>query len=426
MPLKLSIDGHDVDQLAAIHAPGLVPHMAIPSSVPIVPSNSSYPSALTPPADSPLPAKPNPMDFYGPKSGREKFEAGRPTVTEAEGTPGFYRQELAKRDYEKEHPWGSPQSEHPGFIGKVGHVLARVGNIAGDVLDPAAMSLIPGTDLYKSAARHNAERGLEAATGREQGQNKLDIEQQQADTAKEAVEQKPDLLEASGEAKGRLEVQKEAEQAKRQEALLNSQEDRADKRNESVETGRKESDQRARDLATQREEGENKRLGIREAGENARAAEKKNKPTADEQRRADLAENLNENLNTLEDIAKRRPDLFGPMAGRLTQLRGAIGTGDKDIATLETIKHQIGMAQISAHGMRSAHGIEAAADSILNNLHNQPDAVLANVQAVRNSIKTFTDDVARAKGEAPTETKVPAEPAPKTADEWLKGKRVNP
>src|SRR6185312_7638064 len=42
------------------------------------------------------------------------------------------------------------------------------------------------------------------------------------------------------------------------------------------------------------------------------------KVSADEQKRADMARNLNENLDQLEDIVKRRPELFGPIAGRWT------------------------------------------------------------------------------------------------------------
>lgn len=120
-----------------------------------------------------------------------------------------------------------------------------------------------------------------------------------------------------------------------------------------------------------------------------------NKPTADEQRRSDLAENLNENLSTLEEIVTRRPDLFGPIAGRWTGLKGALGSNDPDIGTLETIKHQLGMAQISAHGMRSAQGIDGAANSILNSFKNGPDAVKASIAAARNSVKTFTADASR-------------------------------
>jgi hypothetical protein len=128
------------------------------------------------------------------------------------------------------------------------------------------------------------------------------------------------------------------------------------------------------------------------------AAEKANKPTPDETRRADLAGNLLENFNQIEAIVNKRPDLFGPMAGRLTGLREAIGTSDPDIAALNTLQHQIGMAQISAHGMRSAQGIENAATSILNSFHNSPEALKGAIAAARNSVQTFIDDANKGGG----------------------------
>jgi hypothetical protein len=118
-------------------------------------------------------------------------------------------------------------------------------------------------------------------------------------------------------------------------------------------------------------------------------------PTADEKRRGDLANNLNENFDKLEDILKRRPELFGPMAGRMTSVRSAFGTSDPDIAALETIKHQVGMAQISAHGMRSAQGIDEAAKSLLNNFNNTPAAMMGGIGAARDSVKTFLNDAGK-------------------------------
>jgi hypothetical protein len=79
---------------------------------------------------------------------------------------------------------------------------------------------------------------------------------------------------------------------------------------------------------------------------------KGSQPTADEQRRADLSRNMNENLDQLEDILNRRPDLFGWFSGRKTEAAGAIGTSDPDIAALKIIKEQIGMAMLSAKTIR--------------------------------------------------------------------------
>ena len=124
-------------------------------------------------------------------------------------------------------------------------------------------------------------------------------------------------------------------------------------------------------------------------------ASKEKKPTADEQRRADLAENLNENLDQLEDILTRRPDLFGKVSGRMTTARGFIGTEDPDVAALKVIKEQMGMAMVGAHAMRNANHVETAANSIVNSFNNSPGAVKAAVKAARASLKTFQGDVDR-------------------------------
>jgi hypothetical protein len=126
-----------------------------------------------------------------------------------------------------------------------------------------------------------------------------------------------------------------------------------------------------------------------------------NKPSADEERRSDMAENMNENLDQLEGIVDRRPDLFGPIAGRLTGARATVGTGDPDIASLNAIKEMLGMAQVSAHGMRSGGVIEQASQSLLNGFHNEPKAMKAAIAAARGSVKTFSDDVERKTGPGP-------------------------
>ena len=113
---------------------------------------------------------------------------------------------------------------------------------------------------------------------------------------------------------------------------------------------------------------------------------------AEEQKRADLAENLNENIGTMEDILQRRPELFGMLRGRMTQLSNAVGTDDNDIATLMTIEHQLGMVAQGAHGMRSAQGVVAAAQSLTNGFHNSPTATKAALESARHSVKTFLND----------------------------------
>lgn len=123
----------------------------------------------------------------------------------------------------------------------------------------------------------------------------------------------------------------------------------------------------------------------------AKAAE----PTSREKDRADLAANVNENLNQLEDILNRRPELFGKVGGRLTQLKETLGTDDADVAALKNLSDNLGMAQQSAHNMRSAQHVEAAANSILNSYKNGPDAVRGAIKSARSSVQTFLNDAGR-------------------------------
>lgn len=116
-------------------------------------------------------------------------------------------------------------------------------------------------------------------------------------------------------------------------------------------------------------------------------------PTADEKKRADLVENLNENLDQLEDIVNRRPDLFGKVAGRYTQLREWTGSSDPDVAALKGISDRLGMVQQSSHGMRSAQHVEQSANSVLNGFKNGPDAMKKAIADARKSGETFTKDV---------------------------------
>jgi hypothetical protein len=58
--------------------------------------------------------------------------------------------------FQKLHPWGSQESAHPGLGGEIGHVLGKIGNIAGGILAPEEMGLIGGTDLNRGMQQTQA------------------------------------------------------------------------------------------------------------------------------------------------------------------------------------------------------------------------------------------------------------------------------
>lgn len=107
---------------------------------------------------------------------------------------------LAKIEYQKSTPWGS-EGNHPGILGKLGHVAAKVGNIAGNVVAPATMQLMPGTELNRQVR----ERGT---FGRIATDTENDLRQAQTDKAQAELKagpaEKPAEYEIKTDDQGRM------------------------------------------------------------------------------------------------------------------------------------------------------------------------------------------------------------------------------
>lgn len=74
--------------------------------------------------------------------------------------------QAAKDKVASDEPKKYDYSAH-GVLGNIGHVLARSANIAGDILDPAATSLIPNSDLYNAHKRAGDLEEVDKATERQ-------------------------------------------------------------------------------------------------------------------------------------------------------------------------------------------------------------------------------------------------------------------
>lgn len=83
------------------------------------------------------------------------------------GSAESYRSQIQKLDDQRANPWGTEQN-HPGRLGKVGHVLGRVANIAGDIVAPIQTAMIPGSDLNRADRTREAEDNLDVAAKREE------------------------------------------------------------------------------------------------------------------------------------------------------------------------------------------------------------------------------------------------------------------
>jgi hypothetical protein len=62
------------------------------------------------------------------------------------------------------NPYGSA-ANHPGWLGKIEHGLAKAGNIAGDIVAPGVMANIPGTDMNKQMSANAQDKELASLAG---------------------------------------------------------------------------------------------------------------------------------------------------------------------------------------------------------------------------------------------------------------------
>lgn len=193
--MPFTIDMSDLDKMLAHGV--LQPHAALSPAAPNV-AGPSAPASPAPPGDPGLPA-PNPSESKA--IGKLQYGAEKPQVMAPSLSPEYFQQREQKNQFEEAHPWGSPVSEHPGFLGKLGHGLAKAANLAGDILAPGTTALIPGTDLNRQMQTRQNETGFNAAT--------------QLETQKEGVEQKPEIAELTGELRGKQAAQTQAEEDRR-------------------------------------------------------------------------------------------------------------------------------------------------------------------------------------------------------------------
>ncbi len=116
------------------------------------------------------------------------------------------------------------------------------------------------------------------------------------------------------------------------------------------------------------------------------------KVSADEKKKAELAENIASNANDVASILLKRPDIVGAVAGRFTSIEQMVGNNDPDISALATHIHNIAMANSGVHGFRSQEGVQSFENVMLNNFKNGPKAVAGALAASASSVQTFVDN----------------------------------
>lgn len=142
--------------------PGAMEQGATPPAALAQPKGPGMPQMNTEPTAPAAPAAPVQMDRKAKIADYDaKIQAALDSAT-PEGKELADRLSYAKQAYEHHTPWGSAEN-HPGFLGKLAHGAAEVGNIAGDIVAPRTMAIIPGTDLN----RRGQEAGMQKMTAQD-------------------------------------------------------------------------------------------------------------------------------------------------------------------------------------------------------------------------------------------------------------------
>ncbi len=137
------VPGAQIENFAA-------PNLAGPAMA--TPEGSMGVTPMTPPALT-----------HQEKMALPQLSPGAPGV----GTAAYTENQLAREEEARLHPWGTAEN-HPGLLGKIGHVAAKVGNIAGDIVAPGTMANIPGTELNRQMREGALKEELTRRTGAEE------------------------------------------------------------------------------------------------------------------------------------------------------------------------------------------------------------------------------------------------------------------
>lgn len=148
-------------------------------------------SATAPPLAGDQPAL-KPLSF------RERQSLPQTTPGVTAGSAAWEQNRLQRLEDQKANPWGSAEN-HPGFGGRLAHVLAKVGNVAGEIVAPNVMANIPGTELHREADEAATLRRLGEAQTRETSAANVAGENRLRQIQGENIESEKNIREAKDE-----------------------------------------------------------------------------------------------------------------------------------------------------------------------------------------------------------------------------------
>lgn len=354
------------------------------------------------------------------------------------GSSAFYQNKLERAVDRQENPWGSAEN-HPGFLGKLAHVGARIGNVAGDVLAPGTMALIPGTDLNNRIQEGQDENKFAGARHEEDtvaaGKSKQALEEKKEASEEPLREaQTENLSNKDSEALAKLGMMRDEhgnitadptspvhqKQQMAQDAVKNlmdlrgAQKELAEARTE-VEHAKNDPNspafkaaqqrlamaQYAHDLAAKNLDLHQQQFG------NKLQEQELLKPSGQAQSRGSAAQAVLSLMPDLDKLVRSNAKEMGPLMGRINRGEIAIGNVDPKVAELYSAMKSFYALQPAVHGFRNAEFVKDF-EHALGTLERDPEAFLAGMhgleptmKAVANEGKTFHKRIVEGGGTPP-------------------------
>jgi hypothetical protein len=443
-------------------APELAPMGGAPAPVAAAPG---LPSLARPTEKQSVAAGMQQMGDTAKEEGKRQYAELRPEVTAPSGTPEADQQKLAQEDFDKLHPYGADISAHPGTLGKVGHVLSKIGNVAGDIVAPGVMANIEGTDLNKARQRNDTMRNfgedikneqeqattagvkegneeiphinpdtgetemitrkslpmIEAAEIKAQASKDVATTKSDATTEQKQAALNAQLLKMGYDENGKpLPDDKLSPQQKATRELTESKQGLADAQAEFEKSKNDPSSPQFK-LAQERLNAAARDYQLRLQSEQLHANEFANKlneqqflkPSGQTQSRGEAAESALELLPGLQKDVETHAADFGPIIGRIARGEIKWGNVDPEVQRVYAELESFYALQPSIHGFRNAEFVKDF-DTFVGNLQTNPKGVIAGLQglkptleAVNRSGKTFQRRIMPGQPETPA---TPAKP----------------
>lgn len=112
------------------------------------------------------------------------------------------------------------------------------------------------------------------------------------------------------------------------------------------------------------------------------------RPTGQERNKADLANSAHDQLQDIKSIVAKRPDIFGPVAGRKTDFTVWLGSQDPDAQRFRAARTIAGDHLAGVFGGRSEAALQAL-DSAIGHFKDNPSAMQAGLDQLDKANKGF-------------------------------------